>query len=145
MAPDLNLLLAASRIDHAQHRPALRWLEQAIAQCATGGSIELLPMVTAGVLRLATNPKVFASPTLIKNVVAFVDPLLAIPGIEMAELGREWPTLCQLTCDDELGVNAISDAWIAAAVRTLGTRLITFDKRFRRFLSDTELTVFAPA
>jgi predicted nucleic acid-binding protein len=30
MTPDLNVLLAASRADHPQHRPALSWLEQAI-------------------------------------------------------------------------------------------------------------------
>ncbi len=86
MAPDLNVLLAASRVDHPQHRPAINWLEGAIERCEVGGSIELLPMVTAGFLRLATNPKLFASPMPIAAAVAFVDSLLAIPGVEMAEL-----------------------------------------------------------
>jgi toxin-antitoxin system PIN domain toxin len=128
MTPDLNVLLAVSRADHPQHRPALSWLEQAIVQCETGGSIELLPMVTTGFLRSATNPKLFASPMPIAAAVAFVDSLLVIPGVEMPELGREWPTLRQLSCDLGLAVNAITDAWIAAAVRTIGSHLVTFDK-----------------
>jgi uncharacterized protein len=141
MTPDLNVLLAASRADHPQHRPALSWLEQTIVRCETGGSIELLPMVTAGFLRLATNPKVFVSPMPIAAAVAFVDSLLAIPGVEMPELGREWPTLRQLSCDLGLAVNAITEAWIAAAVRTIGSHLVTFDKGFGRLLGNAELTI----
>ena len=144
MTPDLNVLLAASRADHPQHRPALSWLEQAIVRCETGGSIELLPMVAAGFLRLATNPKLFASPMPIAAAVAFVDSLLVIPGVEIPELGREWPTLRQLSCDLGLAVNAITDAWIAAAVRTIGSHLVTFDKGFRRLLGNAELTVLKP-
>ena len=144
MTPDLNVLLAASRADHPQHRPALSWLEQAIVRCETGGSVELLPMVTAGFLRLATNPKLFPSPMPIAVAVAFVDSLLVIPGVEMPELGREWPTLRQLSCDLGLAVNAITDAWIAAAVRTIGSHLVTFDKGFRRLLGNAELTVLKP-
>jgi toxin-antitoxin system PIN domain toxin len=144
MTPDLNVLLAASRADHPQHRPALSWLEQAIVRCETGGSVELLPMVAAGYLRLATNPKLFASPMPIAAAVAFVDSLLVIPGVEIPELGREWPTLRQLSCDLGLAVNAITDAWIAAAVRTIGSHLVTFDKGFRRLLGNAELTVLKP-
>jgi toxin-antitoxin system PIN domain toxin len=144
MTPDLNVLLAASRADHPQHKPALGWLDQAIAGCETGGSIELLPMVTAGFLRLATNPKVFKSPTPIAAAVAFVDSLLAIPGVDMPELGREWPTLRQLSCDLGLAVNAITDAWIAAAVRTIGSHLVTFDRGFKRLLGNAELTILKP-
>jgi uncharacterized protein len=135
MTPDLNVLLAASRVDHPLHRPALSWLEQAVIRCETGGSIELLPMVTAGFLRLATNRKLFASPMPVAAAVAFV---------EMSELGREWPTLRQLSCDLGLAVNAITDAWIAAAVRTIGSHLVTFDKGFGRLLGNAELTILKP-
>lgn len=145
MTPDLNVLLAASRADHPQHRPALSWLEQAIARCEAGGSIELLPMITAGFLRLATNRKIFASPMPIAAAVAFIDSLLVIPGVEIPELGREWPTLRQMSCDLGLAANDITDAWIAAAVRTLGAHLVTFDKGFRRLLSNAELTILKPA
>ena len=80
----------------------------------------------------------------IAAAVAFVDSLLVIPGVEMPELGREWPTLRQLSCDLGLAMNAITDAWIAAAVRTIGSHLVTFDKGFRRLLGNAELTVLKP-
>jgi uncharacterized protein len=144
MTPDLNVLLAASRTDHPQHVPALAWLEEAIDRCATGGSIELLPMVTSGFLRLSTNSKIFANPMPIEAAVAFVDSLMAIPGVDVPEIGREWPTLRQLSCDLKFAANDITDAWIAATVRSLGGHLVTFDRGFFRLLSRTELTVLKP-
>ena len=101
-------------------------------------------MVAAGFLRLATNPKIFVVPTPIGEAIAYIDSLLSIPGIDMPELGREWPTLRQLSRDHRLAANDITDAWIAAAVRTLGSHLVTFDRGFRRLLGRTELTVLSP-
>jgi predicted nucleic acid-binding protein len=65
--------------DHPHHEVAFAWLQHAMAECETGGSIEILPMVAAGLLRLATNPKVFVSPTPIDAAIAFVDSILATP------------------------------------------------------------------
>ncbi len=102
-------------------------------------------MIAAGFLRLATNAKVFVAPTPIGAALEFIDSLLAIPGVDMPELGREWPTLRQLSRDHELAANDITDAWIAAAVRTLGSHLVTFDRGFTRLLARTEVTVLKPA
>jgi len=145
MAPDLNVLLAASRSDHPHHTAALHWLKRAIAECEVGGSLEILPMVAAGFLRLATHPKVFKLPMPVADAAAFIDALLSRPGVQMAELGREWPTLRQLACEHDLAANDLTDAWIAAAVRVLGSRLVTFDRRFKRWLSRNEFTLLEPA
>lgn len=101
-------------------------------------------MVAAGFLRLATSPRVFVTPMPIGTAIDFIDSLLAIPGISMPELGREWPTLRQLSRDHSLAANDISDAWIAAAVRTLGSHLVTFDRGFTRLLGRRELTLLGP-
>ena len=144
MTPDLNVLLAASRTDHPHHAPATGWLRQAVAGCASGGSIEILPMVAAGFLRLATNRKVFVAPMAIGGAIAFLDSLLAVPGVEMPELGREWPVLKQLSLDHHLAANDITDAWIAAAVKALGSHLVTFDRGFARLLGRTQFTLLEP-
>jgi uncharacterized protein len=144
VTPDLNVLLAASRTDHPQHTPALRWFDQAIASCATGSSIEVLPMVAAGFLRLATNPRVFPSPTPIRAAIDFIDSLLGVPGVEMPDIGREWPTLREFATAHKLSGNDLTDAWIAAAVRTIGSRLVTFDRGFTRLLGRNELIVLSP-
>jgi len=145
MTPDLNVLLAASRTDHPHHGPALRWLQEAIVGCQRGASIEILPMIAAGFLRLATNRKIFVAPVSVDAAIGFLDSLLTIPGVEMPELGREWPVLKQLSRDHNLAANDITDAWIASSVRTLGSHLVTFDRGFTRLLGRTDVTILDPA
>ena len=145
MTPDVNVLLAASRTDHPHHAVASAWLDRAVATAEDGGSLLVLPMVIAGFLRLATNPKVFREPTPPDDAVAFIDSLLAVAGVELADLGREWPALKRLMRQHALAANDVPDAWIAAAVQTLGTRLVTFDRGFSRWLGRTELTLLQPA
>lgn len=139
MTPDINVLVAASRSDHPQHALARDWLEAAIGTCESGGSIELLPMVAAGFLRLVTNSRVFPEPSPVKEALAFIDALLSVPGVEMPESAREWPTLRRLCLDGKLSGNAIADAWIAAAVKVMNGRLVTFDRDFSRLLGKGEL------
>ena len=144
MAPDINVLVAASRSDHPNHSAAREWLEEAIEACDGGGSIEVLPMVAAGFLRLVTNVRVFPDPSPIKEAVAFIDALLAVPGVEMPESGREWPTLRRLCLDGRLSGNAIPDAWIAAAVKVMNGRLVTLDRGFSQLLGKGELLLLRP-
>jgi toxin-antitoxin system PIN domain toxin len=139
MTPDINVLVAASRSDHPQHTIARDWLEAAVGACESGGSIEVLPMVAAGFLRLVTNSRVFPDPSPIKEALAFMDALLAVPGVEMPDSAREWPTLRRLCLDGKLAGNAIPDAWIAAAVKVMNGRLVTFDRDFARLLGKGEL------
>ena len=141
MAPDINVLVAASRTDHVHHKVGLAWLHGAVARCNTGGTIEILPMVASGFLRLTTHSRVFVDPTPTDAALAFMSSLLAVPGVDMPELGREWPALKALATHDELTGNAILDAWIATVVKTLGVHLVTFDGGFSRWLSRAELTV----
>ena len=101
-------------------------------------------MVAAGFLRIATNRKVFVAPMSIGAAIGFIDSLLAFPGVGMPELGREWPTLKQMSRTHDLAANDITDAWIASAVRTLGSHLVTFDRGFTRLLGRAELTLLEP-
>lgn len=55
MTPDVDVVRAASRSDHPHHKQALSWLRGAWEDCRTGGSFQLLPMVAAAFLRLATR------------------------------------------------------------------------------------------
>ena len=98
-------------------------------------------MVSAGFLRLATNPKVFVKPTPIGAAIGFIDSLLATPGVEMPRVGSEWPVLKRLSMHHRLAGNDIPDAWIAAAIQITGGHLVTFDRGFARLLGKSELTV----
>jgi len=143
MTPDVNVLIAAAQPDHPQHRPARAWLDAAVDACAHGGTIEILPMVAAGFLRVVTNPKAVRRPNTIRDAVAFLAHLLETPGVSMPELGREWSTFATLCIDRGLRGNQVPDAWIAAAVSVSGLHLVTFDSDFANLLRPSEYTLLA--
>ena len=143
MTPDVNVLIAASRSDHPHHKIAFAALSEAVAACADGACLKLMPMVVASFLRLVTNPKIFVQPTPADAAIGFVDALVAVPGIEMPLLGGEWPIFRQLCLEKQLTANAIPDAWLAAAVIQLGEHLVTFDTDFKKLLRRTQVTVLS--
>lgn len=145
MTPDVNVLVAASRTDHPHHAVARAWLEQALGASGTGAFLTLMPMVVASFLRLVTSPRIFQQATPIEDAVAFVDALLASPGVQLAPLGPEWSKLRQLCLDKRLGGNGVPDAWLSAAVAQLGEHLVSFDRDFRKLLARSQFTLLAPA
>lgn len=144
MTPDVNVLVAASRSDHPHHKIAFSILNDAIAACAEGVSLQLMPMVVASFLRLVTNPKVFIQPTPIEDALGFLDALFVVPGVGMPPLHAEWPIFRQLCIEKKLAANAIPDAWLAAAVIQRGEHLVTFDAGFKKLLKRTQVTVLSP-
>lgn len=145
MTPDVNVLVAASRSDHPHHAVARAWIEQAVEAARSGAGMGLMPMVLASFLRLVTSPRIFAMPTPIVDAVAFVDALLASPGVQLAPLGPEWQRLRQMCLDKQLSGNALPDAWLSAAVVHLGEHLVSFDRDFRKLLPRGQLTLLEPA
>ena len=141
MTPDVNLLLAASRSDHPHHAPAKTWLSNSLIAAGAGAAFTLMPMVVARFLRLVTSPKIFKVPASIDEAIQFVDALLGQPGVHMAALGPEWPTLRQLCLDKQLTGNDLPDDWLAAATQQLGEHLVTFDTDFRKLPARSKLTV----
>ena len=144
MTPDVNVLVAASRTDHPHHAVARAWLEGALEASGAGATFTLLPMVLASFLRLVTSPKVFKRATPIEDAVAFVDALLATPGVHLAPLGPEWSKLRQLCLDKQLGGNDVPDAWLSAAVAHTGEHLVSFDRDFRKLLARSQFTLLEP-
>jgi toxin-antitoxin system PIN domain toxin len=143
MTPDVNVLVAAYRADHPHHTTARTWLEQALTQAASGATFSVMPMVTASFLRLVTSPKIFQQPTPIDDAVAFIDALLAAPGVRQSLAGAEWPHLGSLCVERQLSGNDLPDAWLAACVMHHGEHLVTFDRDFRKLLPRGQLTILA--
>ena len=135
MTPDVNVLVAASRT----------WLEAAVGAADAGSGVTLMPMVLASFLRLVTSPKIFRMATPIQDAVAFIDALLASPGVQLAPLGPEWSKLRQLCLEKPLGGNDLPDAWLAAAVAQRGEHLVTFDRDFRKLLARGQFTLLQAA
>jgi toxin-antitoxin system PIN domain toxin len=142
MTPDVNVLVAASRSDHPHHAVARAWLEDALAAAGTtsGPTFTLMPMVVASLLRLVTSPRIFVEPTPVADAVAFIDAIIATPGVQLASLGPEWPKLRQLCVDKQLAANDLPDAWLAAAVEQQAEHLVSFDRDFRALLPRARFT-----
>lgn len=141
MTPDVNVLVAASRSDHPHHTVARTWLEESLSAAETGAPFTLMPMVIASLLRLVTSPKIFIEPTPIADAIAFVDAILAMPGVQLGSLGPEWPKLRQLCVEKQLGGNDLPDGWLASAVDQHGEHLVSFDRDFKRLLARTRFTL----
>ena len=141
MTPDVNVLVAAFRSDHPHHAVARTWLEDALSAAEDGATFTLMPMVIASLLRLVTSPKIFVQPTPISDAVAFVDAIVAMPGVQLASLGPEWLKLRQLCLEKQLAGNDLLDGWLAAAVDHHAERLVSFDRDFKKLLPRTRFTL----
>ncbi len=141
MTPDVNVLVAAARSDHPHHVVARAWLEETLTGAGSDTVCTLMPMVLASFLRLVTSPKIFKRPTPIEEAIGFVDALLTLPSVQLAELGPEWKRLRTLCLDKKLGGNEVPDAWLVAAVAQRGEHLVSFDRDFRKLLGRGQFTL----
>ena len=139
MTPDVNVLVAASRADHPHHDAAQTWLHSAMEGARNGIPLGLLGIVVASFLRLVTHRKVFVEPTPVATAIAYVDALLARPGVAMLASQDEWPRLRKLCLELHLSDNEVPDAWIAASVLQRQETLATFDRDFVRLLPVNQL------
>lgn len=141
MTPDVNVLVAASRSDHPHHAVARSWLVDALSAAEAGAAFTLMPMVIASLLRLVTSPKIFVQPTPISDAVAFIDAIAAMPGVQLASLGPEWPKLRAICLEKQLLGNDLPDGWLAAAVDHQAEHLVSFDRDFKKLLPRTRFTL----
>jgi predicted nucleic acid-binding protein len=123
---------------------ARHWLEQAIDASATGRALTAMPMVLARFMRLVTSQKIFRVATPIEDAVAFVDALLALPGVHLAALGLEWTKLRQICLDKQQTGNDLPGVWLAAAGSHPGQYLVSFDRDFRKLLARSHFTLPVP-
>ena len=145
MTPDVNVLVAAFRLDHPHHLPARAWLDEAMLQAANGrNSLILLGTVVTDFLRITTNPKIFRETDPLQDVSDFIDSLLSCPGVQFQPQGATWPNLRQVCLAQQTTGNLITDAWIAATVMQSGETLCTFDRDFSRLLPADQLLLLKP-
>lgn len=91
-------------------------------------------MVLASVLRLVTSPRIFVQSTPMADAVAFIDAVMAAPGVQLASVGPEWPKLRMLCLDKQLAGKDLPDVWLAAAVDQQAEHLVSLDRDFRKLL-----------
>jgi uncharacterized protein len=130
LLPDVNVLLAGFRSDHTHHRLARRFLDEARAG---GVPIGLSDAALAGVVRLATNARVFVRPDTVDAVLDFID-VLAEPPAQLLQAGsNHWTRFSELCRHLQLRGNLVPDAYLAALALEQRAELVTFDRGFGRY------------
>lgn len=130
LLPDVNVVLAAFRADHIHNTQARAFLDAARAGDEPLG---LSVLVLGAVVRLATNPRVFARPDTTDAVLDYLDVLLDEPAQIISEGDRDWPRFSSLCRELQLRGNLVPDAHLAALALEQHAELITFDRGFGRY------------
>jgi toxin-antitoxin system PIN domain toxin len=145
MLPDINVLVAAHRADHPQHKVAADWLQRTLKE-GKDGQVLMLPMqVISGFLRLVTNAKIFLKPSAGYRAIDFVDWLLENANVRLLGQTSEWTNFRSLVLDKQLSANQVPDAHLAALSLSLSEPFVTFDKGFRQLLPRSLLLLLPAA
>jgi uncharacterized protein len=130
--PDVNVLVAAFHHDAHGHEAVRTWLHDHLA---TGTELALCDATVAGLLRIATHPRIFTDPAPVDHALAFVDILaghgrgrwLSGGSVVLARFRR------LAAVDAHLRGNLVPDAWLAALALEHGATVATLDRGFARF------------
>lgn len=129
--PDVNVLLYAFRVDSVDHGRYRAWLEEVVNGDEAYG---VSPQVLSSVIRLATHPRVFVSPSRVDDAFAFARTLLEQPHATSVTPGARHFSIFEDLCRRSAATgNLVQDAWFAALAVESGCEWITTDGDFARF------------
>jgi len=129
--PDVNVLVHAFRADSNDHVSCRNWVEKVINGHSVYG---LAPQVLSGVIRVATHPKVFVSPSRLDETIQFCNLLMEQPQCAIIQPGEQhWSIFCRLCKEADARGNLVPDAWFAALAIESGCEWVTLDRDYARF------------
>ncbi len=129
---DVNICLYAYRPGQSQTaRRVSDWLAPRLVGHERVGISE---PVLASVIRIATHPRVFETPSTPGDALRFAESLIAAPATQLVRPGAaHWPLFTELVGQHRLRGNDVPDASLAAHCLELGATLVTLDRGFARF------------
>ena len=128
---DVNVLLHAMISHSPHHRVCKREIERARKRPEEFAVSEL---ILAAVVRIGTNPRVYAPTPGTAEVFAFVEALRNQPGIQVVAPGdRHWPIFKDLIMSTGIKGSDTTDAYLAALAIESGCEWWTTDRDFQRF------------
>lgn len=131
ICPDVNVLLYAFRRESDRHSEYRKWLADVMAGEEPVGVSEL---VLSGVVRIATNHRMYREPSLTTKVLDFCQALREAPAAVALRPGRNhWAIFDRLCRLPGVTANIVPDAYHAALAIENGATWITTDSGFARF------------
>ncbi len=129
--PDVNVMLAAHREDHAHHEVARSWLEALTNATET---FVVPDSVWASLVRLATNRRVHPDPSTLDEVFAFIYAVRAQPNhVAVAPASSRLELFERMCREGDATGDLVPDAQLAALAIEFGAQLVSFDRDFARF------------
>jgi len=130
---DVNVVVAAHRVDHAQHSSVRPWFDDLL----DGTQRFSVPTVVwASFVRLATSRRVFPRPTPLKQTFEFVESVCAQEHYVTVGPGSKHLALLQEVCiEGDATGDLVPDAVLAAIALEHGCTVVSFDRDFARFSS----------
>jgi toxin-antitoxin system PIN domain toxin len=129
--PDVNVLLYAFRDDSVGHGRYRDWLDGVVNGDEAYG---MSPQVLCSVVRVATHPRIFVSPSRPEDALVFARVLLEQPNCTVVLPGvRHFSIFEDLCRKAAASGNLVQDAWLAALAVESGCEWITTDGDFARF------------
>ena len=128
---DVNVVIAAHRVDHAQHAVARPWFDDLVD---APEPFSVPTVVWQSFLRLVTNRRVLERPTRMIDAFAFLDAVCAQPNHVLLAPGPQHFELLRSVCEtaDATG-DLVPDAVLAAIALEHGAVVASFDRDFARF------------
>jgi toxin-antitoxin system PIN domain toxin len=140
---DANLLLYAVDESSPHHEAAKPWLEQQLSGAET---FAFAWAVLLAFVRLATNPRVFATPLGSEEALDLLDSWLDQPNTTVVHpTDRHTALLRELLVPFGTAANLTSDAHLAALSIEHGAELCSADSDFARFPRVRWVNPLAPA
>lgn len=131
LCPDVNVLLYAFRRDSHDHARYAQWLQGVMTGQEPVGVSEL---VLSGVVRLATNHRVYRQPSSTADVLEFCRAVRTAPAaVLLRPGGRHWEIFAQLCLAASATANLVPDAYHAALALEHDATWITNDRGYGRF------------
>ena len=128
---DVNVLLYAFRSDGVHHAACRAWLDGVVNGDEAYG---MSPQVLCSVVRIATHPRIFASPSRLAEAQAFARTLLEPPTCTVLQPGPRHFAIFEDLCRRSAATgNLVQDAWFAALAVESGCEWITTDGDYARF------------
>jgi toxin-antitoxin system PIN domain toxin len=128
---DVNVLLYAFRDDSPNHAEYRSWLMQLVNGNEPFG---VSPLALSGVVRIATNRRIYPAPEPLERALGFCDQIMNSPGAVVMREGRwHWEIFTELCRKVEAKGNLIPDAYFAALAIEHGCEWISADRDYARF------------
>lgn len=129
--PDVNVLVAAFRVEHPAHDTAREWLRTTLG---SGEMLGLSTSVATSVVRLLTNHRMWRVPDSPESALLHLATLRRNTSVvDVAPGPKHWEIFARLCRDADARGNLVSDAAHAAIAIEHGAILVSSDRDFARF------------